>query len=232
VHRCGPGRHIGRTERCSIQRSGPAPSANSVAGLGAASATRAIFMLWQPRARVRPSAAKPARGTHTGGGLAAILAKRIIPCLDVRDGQVVKGVASATTGSSAASWNSRPAIAMKARMNWCSTTYPRAPRAAPWIARGWRKVAAILDIPFCVAGGIRSVAQAEEVLACGAEKISVNSPALAHPELIDALSRRFGAQCIVVASTAKPSMQAAIACSSSPAMRRARATPRAAPSIG
>ena len=59
-----------------------------------------------------------------------------------------------------------------------------------WVAR----VARILDIPFCVAGGIRSVAQAEQVLAAGAEKISVNSPALEQPELIDALSRRFGAQ--------------------------------------
>jgi len=59
-------------------------------------------------------------------------------------------------------------------------------------------VARTLDIPFCVAGGIRSVTQAEEVLACGAEKISVNSPALERPELIDALSERFGAQCVVV----------------------------------
>ena len=63
-----------------------------------------------------------------------------------------------------------------------------------WIAR----VARTLDIPFCVAGGIRSVAQAEQVLASGAEKISVNSPALADPDLIDALSQRFGAQCVVV----------------------------------
>jgi imidazole glycerol-phosphate synthase subunit HisF len=63
-----------------------------------------------------------------------------------------------------------------------------------WVAR----VARTLDIPFCVAGGIRSVEQAEEVLAAGAEKISVNSPALEHPELIDALSERFGAQCVVV----------------------------------
>jgi cyclase len=59
-------------------------------------------------------------------------------------------------------------------------------------------VARTLDIPFCVAGGIRSVAQAEEVLACGAEKISINSPALETPDLIDALSERFGAQCVVV----------------------------------
>jgi cyclase len=67
------------------------------------------------------------------------------------------------------------------------------------VDRSWvRRVARTLDIPFCVAGGIRSVAQAEEVLASGAEKISVNSPALEHPELIDALSERFGAQCVVV----------------------------------
>ena len=63
-----------------------------------------------------------------------------------------------------------------------------------WVAR----VGRILDIPFCVAGGIRSVAEAEEVLAAGAEKISVNSPALSSPDLINALSERFGSQCVVV----------------------------------
>jgi len=63
-----------------------------------------------------------------------------------------------------------------------------------WIAR----VAEVLDIPFCVAGGIRSVADAEGVLNAGAEKISVNSPALAEPGLIDQLARRFGSQCVVV----------------------------------
>jgi cyclase len=63
-----------------------------------------------------------------------------------------------------------------------------------WVSR----VARTLDIPFCVAGGIRSVAEAEAVLASGAEKISVNSPALEDPDLIDALSERFGAQCVVI----------------------------------
>ncbi len=67
------------------------------------------------------------------------------------------------------------------------------------VDRSWvTRVARTLDIPFCVAGGIRCVAQAEEVLAAGAEKISVNSPALENPELINALSERFGAQCVVV----------------------------------
>ena len=63
-----------------------------------------------------------------------------------------------------------------------------------WIAR----IASVLDIPFCVAGGIRSVEDAEAVLNSGAEKISVNSPALADPSLIDRLAHRFGSQCVVV----------------------------------
>ncbi|HTY48284.1 MAG TPA: imidazole glycerol phosphate synthase subunit HisF [Steroidobacteraceae bacterium] len=63
-----------------------------------------------------------------------------------------------------------------------------------WVSR----VARVLDIPFCVAGGIRSVADAEAVLNAGAEKVSVNSPALSDPALIDRLSERFGAQCVVV----------------------------------
>jgi len=63
-----------------------------------------------------------------------------------------------------------------------------------WISR----VASVLDIPFCVAGGIRTVEEAEDVLNSGAEKVSVNSPALTDPALIDALARRFGSQCVVV----------------------------------
>lgn len=63
-----------------------------------------------------------------------------------------------------------------------------------WVSR----VAEVLDIPFCVAGGVSSVAQAEAILGAGAEKISVNSPALERPQLIDELAQRFGAQCVVV----------------------------------
>jgi imidazole glycerol-phosphate synthase subunit HisF len=67
------------------------------------------------------------------------------------------------------------------------------------VNREWvRRVARVLDIPFCVAGGIRSVPDAEAILNAGAEKVSVNSPALADPGLIDALSARFGSQCVVV----------------------------------
>jgi len=67
------------------------------------------------------------------------------------------------------------------------------------VDRSWiTRIAKILDIPFCVAGGIKSVAEAEQVLGEGAEKISINSPALSDPDLINRLSSRFGAQCVVV----------------------------------
>jgi cyclase len=67
------------------------------------------------------------------------------------------------------------------------------------VDRGWiARVAEVLDIPFCVAGGIRSLGDAEAILNAGAEKVSVNSPALADPPLIEALARRFGSQCVVV----------------------------------
>jgi len=67
------------------------------------------------------------------------------------------------------------------------------------VDRSWvNRVAAVLDIPFCVAGGIRSVADAEIILNFGAEKISVNTPALEDPGLIDQLVRRFGSQCVVI----------------------------------
>lgn len=67
------------------------------------------------------------------------------------------------------------------------------------VDRSWVSgVASVIDIPFCVAGGIRSVADAEEVLNKGADKISINSPAIANPELISELAKRFGSQCVVI----------------------------------
>ena len=63
-----------------------------------------------------------------------------------------------------------------------------------WVSR----VAAVIDIPFCVAGGIRNIQSAEEILNKGADKISINSPALDNPKLITALATRFGSQCVVV----------------------------------
>jgi len=67
------------------------------------------------------------------------------------------------------------------------------------VDRTWvNRVAAVLDIPFCVAGGIRSLQDAESVLNLGADKISINTPALENPGLIEELAVRFGSQCVVV----------------------------------
>jgi cyclase len=118
--------------------------------------------------------------------------------LDVRDGQVVKGVRfrdHRVVGDIlelAARYRDEGADELVFYDISASPAGRSVERS--WVAR----VARTLDIPFCVAGGIRSVEQAEEVLAAGAEKISVNSPALERPDLIDALSERFGAQCVVV----------------------------------
>ncbi len=127
-----------------------------------------------------------------------MLTRRIIPCLDVRDGRVVKGVQFRNHEDVggilelARRYRERGADEL---VFYDITASPEGRR----VDRSWvNRVAEVLDIPFCVAGGIRSVADAEEVLNLGADKISVNSPALADPELIDRLSRRFGAQCVVI----------------------------------
>jgi cyclase len=127
-----------------------------------------------------------------------MLAKRIIPCLDVRDGQVVKGVRfrdHVVVGDIlelAARYRDEGADEL---VFYDITASPEGRS----VDRDWvDRVARVLDIPFCVAGGIRSVADAEAILNAGAEKISVNTPALANPGLISDLARRFGSQCIVV----------------------------------
>lgn len=67
------------------------------------------------------------------------------------------------------------------------------------VDRSWvSRVAALIDIPFCVAGGIRTVEAAEDILCRGADKISINSPALENPPLISELAKRFGSQCVVL----------------------------------
>jgi cyclase len=72
------------------------------------------------------------------------------------------------------------------------------------VDRSWvSSVSRLLDIPFCVAGGIKSIADAEDVLNKGADKISINSPALANPDLIGQLATRFGTQCVVIGIDSK-----------------------------
>lgn len=127
-----------------------------------------------------------------------MLTRRIIPCLDVRDGQVVKGVRFRDHVVMGAIED----LALRYRdagadelVFYDITASPEGRSAdLAWVERLGR----LLDIPFCVAGGIRSVEQARRTLEAGADKISINSPALERPELIDELAGEFGVQCIVV----------------------------------
>ncbi|MGB5211743.1 MAG: imidazole glycerol phosphate synthase subunit HisF [Gammaproteobacteria bacterium] len=127
-----------------------------------------------------------------------MLAKRIIPCLDVRDGQVVKGVRFRDHRV----MGDIVPLAQRYRDEGADELVFYDITASPdgrTVDREWvGRVAAVLDIPFCVAGGIRSVADAEAVLGAGAEKVSINTPALEDPDLIDRLAQRFGAQCVVI----------------------------------
>ncbi|MEO8746148.1 MAG: imidazole glycerol phosphate synthase subunit HisF [Rhodanobacter sp.] len=127
-----------------------------------------------------------------------MLSRRIIPCLDVCDGQVVKGVRfrdPVVVGEIVE-------LAMRYRDAGADELVFYDITASPQgrsVSREWvERVARVIDIPFCVAGGIRSVAEARAVLHAGADKISVNSPALERPDLVDELAAAFGVQCVVV----------------------------------
>jgi cyclase len=127
-----------------------------------------------------------------------MLSRRLIPCLDVRDGQVVKGVQfrdHVVMGEIVD-------LALRYRDEGADELVFYDITASPEgrsVDRGWvERVARVIDIPFCVAGGIRSVDDARAVLHAGADKISVNSPALERPALIDELAAAFGVQCVVV----------------------------------
>lgn len=127
-----------------------------------------------------------------------MLAKRIIPCLDVRDGQVVKGV---KFRNHEIIGDIVPLAQKYAEQGADELVFYdiTASADARVVDKSWiRKIAEVIDIPFCVAGGIKTAEHAQTMLEMGADKISINSPALADPSLITRLSDQFGQQCIVV----------------------------------
>ncbi|TNH04626.1 imidazole glycerol phosphate synthase subunit HisF [Testudinibacter sp. TR-2022] len=127
-----------------------------------------------------------------------MLAKRIIPCLDVRDGQVVKGVQFRNHEiiGDIVPLAKRYADESADELVFYDITASSDGRT---VDKSWvERVAQVIDIPFCVAGGIKTIDDAEKLFAFGADKISINSPALADPDLISRLADRFGVQAIVV----------------------------------
>lgn len=128
-----------------------------------------------------------------------MLAKRIIPCLDIKDGRTVKGTNFVNLREAgdplvlAKTYSTQGAdelvfLDITATVEKRKTLYTLV-----------REVAAQIDIPFTVGGGVQSVSDGAALLAAGADKVAINSAAVKNPGLIDAMASEFGVQCVVVA---------------------------------
>ena len=132
-----------------------------------------------------------------------MLTKRIIPCLDIKDGRTVKGVNFVSLRDAGdpvelAEIYSRSGADELVFLDISATEEKR-----KTLAELVRKVAATINIPFTVGGGISSVEDVDVLLQNGADKVSINSSAIKNPDLINQLASKFGRQCIVVAIDAK-----------------------------
>ena len=132
-----------------------------------------------------------------------MLTNRIIPCLDVKNNAVVKGVkfkGHEVVGSIldlAIRYNNEGADEL-VFYDIGASTYDGI------VSKEWIKlIAEVINIPFCVAGGIKNIDDAKEILNSGADKISINSPAIRRPNLIRELADEFGSQCVVVGIDSK-----------------------------
>ena len=147
-----------------------------------------------PRPPARPTPARRVGDAHY---------KRVIPCLDVDAGRVVKGVEfvdlrDAGDPVELAARYDRDGADEVVFLDITATSDKRGT-----VVELARRAADEVFVPLTIGGGIRSVADAQAVLDAGADKVSVNSAALQRPELLDELSARFGAQCVVLAIDAK-----------------------------
>jgi cyclase len=132
-----------------------------------------------------------------------MLSKRIIPCLDIKDGQTVKGInfvdlIHAGNPVELAENYVRIGADELVFLDITATTEER-----KTFAILVKEIARTINIPFTVGGGISSIKDVDVLLNAGADKISINSSAVKNPNLIDELSKQFGSQCIVVAIDTK-----------------------------
>ena len=132
-----------------------------------------------------------------------MITKRIIPCLDVKDGRVVKGVnflglADVSSPVKLAEYYSRCGADELVFYDITASAEGRA-----LFTDILRQVASKVFIPLTVGGGINTVDDFDRVLKCGADKVSVNSGAIRNPDLIPAAARRYGSQCVVISADVK-----------------------------
>ena len=132
-----------------------------------------------------------------------MLTKRIIPCLDIKDGRTVKGVNFVNLRDAGDPVALAAQYAHEQADELVFLDISATEQKRKTLANLVLRVAAAIDIPFTVGGGISSIEDVAILLKNGADKVSVNSAAVKNPKLIDALAERFGSQCIVVAIDAK-----------------------------
>lgn len=128
-----------------------------------------------------------------------MLAKRIIPCLDVKDGRTVKGVNFENLRDAGDPVELARIYAEQGADELVFLDISATLEKRKTMVEMVKRVAATLNIPFTVGGGISTIEDVSVMLAAGAEKVSINSAAVKNPALIDALAKEFGSQCVVVA---------------------------------
>jgi len=132
-----------------------------------------------------------------------MLTKRIIPCLDVRNGRVVKGIRFVNIRDAGDPVEMASAYDREGADELIFLDITASHERRDTVVDLARRCAEELFIPFTIGGGMRDESDIRKVLKAGADKIAINSAALANPDVINRCSRRFGAQCIVVAIDAK-----------------------------
>lgn len=132
-----------------------------------------------------------------------MLTKRIIPCLDIKDGRTVKGVNFVQLRDAGDPVELAQRYADEGADELVFLDISASEERRKTLAQLVKEVARAIDIPFTVGGGIASVEDVDVLLQHGADKVSVNSAAVRNPELINALAQKFGSQCVVCAVDAK-----------------------------
>ena len=132
-----------------------------------------------------------------------MLTKRIIPCLDIKNGETVKGINFVDLRSAGDPVELAKQYVIQGADELVFLDITATIEARKTLVNLVEKVAASINIPFTVGGGISTIQDVDSLLNAGADKVSINSSAVKNPSLIDELSRQFGSQCIVVAIDTK-----------------------------
>ena len=132
-----------------------------------------------------------------------MLAKRIIPCLDIKDGQTVKGTNFVNLRQAGDPVELGRAYSEQGADELVFLDITASHEGRKTFAELVRRIAANISIPFTVGGGINELSDVDRLLNAGADKISINSSAIRHPQLIDDIAKHFGSQVCVLAVDAR-----------------------------